>query len=228
MTIALLCPTKGRPVECERMVKSVRATSSMRIPIYLAAKEPYENITHSVSETEWTIMPEGMPTAYKWNLLAEKAMQDQSIKLFMLCADDVIFTTPCWDKALLDHYNALENKIHVYHLRDSRNPAGTPHPIVTREYIQAMGYFLPPIFLHWFVDTWTVDIARLNGCFTHLKDYELQHIKPSDEGKPDATHTGIRTMGWHQRDAWVAEKCQHFLELEKRRLMTHFIKGVVV
>jgi hypothetical protein len=130
----------------------------------------------------------------------------------------MVFTTPCWDTALLDHYNALENKIHVYHLRDSRNPDGTPHPIVTREYIEAMGYFLPPIFLHWFIDSWTVDIAKSNGVFTHLKDYELQHIKPSDKGQGDETHNRIRNMGWRERDGWVAEKCKHYLALEKSRL----------
>lgn len=222
MSIALLCPTRMRPTQFNRMVKSALDTAHNRnnIKIY-AGFTKGDTTLHEYNNKNleknfhW---PDGMPTAFKWNNLAESAFQDTNIKLFMLCADDTVFSTPCWDKALFDHYNALENKIHVYHLLDSRNPDGTPHPIVTREYIESMGYFLPPMFLHWYVDTWTINIAKASRCFTHLKDYLLLHDKPSDIGKPDETHNKIRHMGWHERDLWTHEHCQHFLEFEKERL----------
>ena len=159
-----------------------------------------------------------MPTSFKWNSLAEMAHGDGH-KLFMLAADDIIFTTPHWDKALLDHYHALENKVHVYSLRDSRDHDGTPHPIITREYVEAMGYFLPPIFLHWFVDSWTVEIARANNCFTPLNNYMLMHVKPAENGNPeDETYKTIHARGWLNCDQYVDKKCQHFLEVEKQRL----------
>ncbi len=224
MTIALLCPTRGRPEQFERMYKSAFSTAANHenINIY-AAIRPEEWDAYAWFADDCNILarpgvPDGMPTAHKWNKLAETAIQDPSNKLFMLTADDMVFSTPRWDQALLDHYNSLENKIHVYALRDSRDPDGTPHPIVTREYIDAMGYFLPPVFLHWFVDSWTVEIAKSNNCFTHLKDYMLIHDKCNDRGKPDETHNRIRQMGWHERDQWVNDRCQHFLALEKSRL----------
>ena len=74
-------------------------------------------------------------------------------QLFMVAADDMIFNTVGWDKDLIQHYENLENKIHVYHLQDSRDIDGTPHPIMSREYIEATGYFVPPIFLHWEIDS---------------------------------------------------------------------------
>lgn len=200
--IALLCPTYGRPEQFRRMRESVSATSHNTI----------------VCTSEF---PEFMPTVHKWNTLAQEAMKNPAVKLFMLAADDIIFETPGWDKALLDHYNALENKIHVYSFRDSRDACGTPHPIISREYIEAAGYFLQPIFLHWFVDTWTVSIARANNCFTHLKELRLTHDKPSDHGKADETHNGIRRNKWWERDAYVNATCQHFLESEKIRLAKH-------
>lgn len=222
MTIALLCPTRDRPEQCLRMIKSARTTGMDEIKktVYLALSlEDYDDYETATSDL---ITSDGMPTAHKWNLLAEQALKDPNNKLFMLAADDVVFTTPCWDRALLDHYNALDNKIHVYALRDSRDPDGTPHPIVTREYIETMGYFLPPIFLHWFVDSWTVEIAKANNCFTHLKDYMLVHDKPSDRGEGDETHNRIRQMGWRARDGWVNDKCKGFFELEKARLSCAF------
>ena len=230
MSIALLCPTYARPTQFKRMVQSAMNTAHYKGNVKTYAAFTHGDVTIGEYEHQGVVRdflwPDGMPTAFKWNRLAELAMQDHDIKLFMLCADDVVFSTPCWDKALLDHYNALENKIHVYHLRDGRTGDGTPHPIVTREYIQAMGYFLPPLFLHWFIDTWTVEMARNANCFTHLQDYMLDHIKPSDSGKADHTHTRIRNNGWHDRDMWTNQRCQHLLDFEKRRLMTYFSKSL--
>lgn len=207
--ISILVPTRGRPEQCKRMVQSVKDTS-FDVDILLGfTGESYVLDGYELPDC---------PTVHKWNMLALEAMKDKETKLFMLGSDDIIFDTPGWDRALIEHYNALENKIHVYSLLDSRDPAGTPHPIVTREYIEAMGYFLPPIFLHWFVDTWTVEMAKENDCFTHLTDYLLIHDKLSDKGQPDETHNRIRHMGWHERDQYVNDTCQHFLEHEKLRL----------
>jgi len=209
--ISILCPTKGRASLCNRMVTSVFNTVSNKsnVEILLGVVEPYHAIKHVTQHKvpEWS-------TAMTWNYLASKAEGD----LLMLGADDTIFATPGWDEALLDHYGKLENKIHVYHLQDSRDIEGTPHPIVTREYYNAIGYFVPPIFFHWYVDSWTREIAKYNSIFTHLKEFELVHDKPSDLGKPDATHTGIRSQGWHDRDKFVHENCQHFLQQEQKRL----------
>lgn len=207
--IVLLTPTRGRPDQFRRMVDSVNSTSKNAVVI---------SSCNGLDDYADFKLPIDVPTVYMWNKLTEAAIKTSELKLFMLCSDDVIFSTHGWDKALIDHYNALENKIHVYSLQDSRDKDGTPHPIVTREYIEAMGYFLPPIFLHWYVDSWTVDISRANNCFTHLRDFSLIHDKPSDAGKADETHLGIRRMGWHERDKYVNETCQHFLELEKQRL----------
>src|ERR1044072_3158842 len=219
--IAILCPTRGRPEQCKRMIQSVQDTAGEWIHVLLATHDP-EEISLPVAASKALVSahtyPDMLPTAAKWNDLAARMMFYDNCKLFMLGSDDMIFTTPLWDKALVDHYNALENKIHVYALQDSRDENGTPHIIVTREYIEAMGYFVPPIFLHWRIDTWTVEIAKSNNCFTHLRDYMLVHDKPSDTGKGDETHSRIREWGWHARDKYVAETCQHFLEHEKWRL----------
>lgn len=208
--IALLCPTRDRKEKFKRMCESAASTSTSEVSIYSGS--------NGVDNYAQFSFPLDCPTVFMWNELAKEAMRNEANKLFMLAADDMVFSTPLWDKAIIDHYDALEDKVHVYALCDSRDNDGTPHVIVSREYIEAMGYFLPPIFLHWFVDTWTVAIARAYGCFTHLKDYLLIHDKPSDEGKADDTHNRIRKMGWHGRDVAVNVSCQHYLGLEKMRL----------
>lgn len=220
--IAILCPTRGRPEQCRRMIDSAIKTSSqgtsLRFHLGVGSDIPEYEKEFPPSIIKIHSYQDNLPTVQKWNMLAEEAKNNPYNGLFMLGADDMIFETAGWDKALIDHYNALENKIHVYALQDSRDETGTPHPIVTREYIEAMGYFLPPIFLHWFCDTWTVEIARANNCFTHLTDYSLRHKKPSDHGNPDETHSRIRSWGWNERDKYVNNKLQPVLEFEKNRL----------
>lgn len=219
--IALLCPTRGRMTQYYRMCASAKMT---------AEKEGNVCIHGCTNGKEIYVqnMPDDAPTVYMWNELAKQALENPDNKLFMLAADDMIFSTHGWDKALIDHYNALENKIHVYALQDSRDSEGTPHPIVTREYIDALGYFMPPLFLHWYCDTWTVEIAKANNCFTHLRGYQLIHDKPSDNGQADETHNRIRSMGWRERDKAVNDSCHHFQEIEKVRLYVTRRGGKVV
>lgn len=193
MTIAILCPTRGRPEPFRRMVDSAFGTSERNVYIYSGS-----NGGDGYADTQY---PMDMPTCHMWNDLARQALENESNRFFMLGADDMLFATPGWDRALQDHYAALENKIFCYALQDSRDLNGTPHPIVTREWIGALGYFMPPLFMHWQIDSWTVGVAKEIGCFAHMKEFLLIHDKPSDRGQPDETHNHIRCMGWAQRDA---------------------------
>lgn len=220
MSIAILCPTRNRPEKLARMIKSAGGNR-----VYVG----FSDIERDIQNQDLTKVivgqfPDNLPTSQKWNDMALAAKNYTDARLFMLGADDMYFETPGWDKALLDHYNSLENKIHAYALQDSRDPDGTPHPIVSREWIDALGYFVPPIFLHWFVDSWTVNIAKANGVFTHFKQFRLVHDKPSDRGEADETHSRIREWGWHERDKFVNDTCQHFLECEKSRLASEIYK----
>lgn len=221
MTFTLICPTRSRPDQMRRMWQSALATAHNPENLHLVLGVDHdEQLLHYASAprgaTVCVLRDHGI--VYGVNSMVHSLMQNYQNALFMIAPDDVIFTTPHWDKAITDHYAALKNKAHVYCMRDSRDPDGTPHPIMTREYVDMMGYFFPPIFLHWYVDTWTADIAKSCGIFTHLLDYELMHDKPSDRGKLDDTHYRPRARGWHERDTFVNMTCQHFLEGEKERL----------
>lgn len=220
-SIALLTPTRDRPEQCRRMVDSAYNTSASAVRVYLGLTEGIDSIDACVSSSAtiaYAMFPDGMPTVHKWNLLAQMAMKEPDVKLFMLGADDIEFMDNGWDERLIESYNNLENKIHVWALQDSRDALGTPHPIFSREWIEAMSWMLPPYFMHFYPDTWSIEIAKANNCFTHLREFKLNHHKPSDIGKPDQTHSRIRQMGWDARDRYVAESCKHVLELEKQRL----------
>ena len=220
--IELICPSRGRPEKLKRMWRSALETAGGELHLTVGVLQDEYQLYHVTlgDDPDVTVrIVKEWSTAYSWNKLALEALSlANSGNLYMLASDDMIFATPLWDKAIKEHYEKLNNKVHVYALQDSRDALGTPHPIVTKEYIETMGYFLPPLFLHWFVDSWTVAIAKGNDCFTHMTDYLLIHEKPSDQGHPDKTHTGIREQGWLERDEFVNKTCQHLLQHEKERL----------
>lgn len=197
MTTAILVPSRGRPEQFKRMVESANRTAGGKIKIYSGSNggDDYVDLQ----------FPIDCPTVYMWNELAADAMRDPENDIFMLGSDDIIFSTPLWDLEL------KSGKPWVYHLQDSRDQDGTPHPIVTREWIEALGFFMPPIFMHWMIDIWTVNIAKHAECYTHLTNYLLVHEKPSDRGMGDETHNRIRRNGWRERDNSVSNACSETL-----------------
>lgn len=221
--ISILCPTRARPSEFRRMVDSAMQTAhtpdELRILYFLGSDEPLQQHYPKEIKNCMHFIGQPWPAVMASNYLAMKCREfNPDSTLYMVGADDMVFATPEWDRALKESYAQSDSKIQVYSLRDSRDANGTPHPIISREYVMAMGYFLPPIFLHWYVDTWTVEIARSSGCFSHLTDYLLIHDKPSDRGRVDETHQRIRALGWHERDTYVNRTCEHLLGTEKERL----------
>lgn len=217
--IVLITPTRNRPELCKRMIDSARATADGPIEIFLGIASEKGNYPQEYNHLlAQKVLVEEMPTVAVSNMLAEEAMCNSDNKLFFMIGDDAVFETKGWDSALIKAYNKLDCKIHVFSLQDSRDKDGTPHPIATREYIEAMGYFMCPIFLHWYVDTWISVVAKSMNCFTKLDDYILKHEKAADSGAPDDTHIRIRRNGYRERDAFVNEKCQVLLDEEKRRL----------
>ncbi len=204
--IALLCPSRGRVENCQRMIESAYNTTTENIEVYIAvSSEEFQSYNAGLKSPGdrmyLSIIVRGdfQPTSYKWNRLAEIA-KVKGNKFMMLAADDMVFETPGWDKALIENANGRPQ---VFHLQDSRDKDGTPHIIVTKEYMDVMGWFVPPYFKHWFIDSWTVEMAKHNDCFVHLRDYLLTHDKPSDYGVADETHSRIRDFGWHQVDSWT-------------------------
>lgn len=214
--IAILCPSYRRNKLAKRLWDNIGDKATLYFCTDSIDLMDYKGI--GIDTVNYLYADPNLPTVHKWNLLAEEALKNPDNKLFMLGADDMYFASHSWAEDLTEAYNKLENKIHLFAFQDSRDELGTPHPVVSREWIEALGYAFPPIFLHWQLDTWAVEIAKANNCFTHLIHHELVHDKPSDRGEYDQTHHRIRSFGWADRDAWVADKMQHLLSSEKARL----------
>lgn len=218
--IAVLCPTLGRPELLGKMLDSIELTaddtSNIRIVLGTAHFDSclpqYEELLRQRRETGLDVSMIVFPD---WTMtMCMNAMSyENEADIYFGCADDLIFVSQGWDKALRDSYASLTNKIHVWSMRDGLDEKSNAILAMSKEYNKTMGYFLPPFFMHWYCDTWTAAMAKYAKCFTHLECIVTHHKKTDDD-----TYQRVRDNGGQERDNYLNASCQHFLQLEGYRL----------
>lgn len=204
MNISILCPSRGRPEMARRMATSAIANCAdvrgVEILFWLNEDDPRKNEYVSSPYCVHIVGKDG-PTSYAWNQLAKRAAGD----ILMLMGDDTVFETPGWDNKLRDAATAGEwahPVARVFGFDDGRSPLGEghPHPAMTREVYNRLGYLACPMFRHFYVDTWLVDLAKEAGIFHYIADMKVLHDKPWDRGAPDETKLRIANTSVHDAD----------------------------
>jgi ribosomal protein L37E len=79
--------------------------------------------------------------------------------------DDIIFRTPGWDQMVIAEFEDCPDKILMVHGDDlyiQREGFGC-HPIISRRWLDTLGYFIPPYFDGEWGDTWVNDLANRIG-----------------------------------------------------------------
>ena len=181
--ISICCPSRGRPGLAARMVESINRTvsktSNVEIMLYLNDDdEKLQEYKQNIDKKYYTIGP-NQSTCLTWNHLANKASHD----ILFLAGDDIQFVTKDWDKNIIRAFDQHADKICMVvpfdgngkgkgkDLLPNNEPytltegdvAGSPHFALHRNWIKALGYFVPPFFWHWYVDTYTQTVARKLG-----------------------------------------------------------------
>ena len=219
--ISICCPSRGRPELAQRMIKTALETASEKNNIeflfYLNDDDPeLEKYKEALEKTVYEIGP-NQSTCFSWNQLAFKATGD----IVMLAGDDMQFQTTNWDKEVEKVFDRYEDKICMvipwdcngkgkgHQHKDKTNPVeigdesvGAPHFFVHKNWIKTLGYFVPPFFWHWYVDTYTQKVSRkLNRCIL------LPHVRVKAKKIFDDTSTRVRkNLNINIRDDFVWTK----------------------
>ena len=111
-----------------------------------------------------------------WNTCYENSDSD----IFMHCGDDIRFRTENWDKKIIDKFNSIPDKIAFLYGDDgtgaTKNAFGT-HGFLHKNWINTLGYFVPPYFSSDFNDTWLNEVGHLiNRHF--FVDIYTEHMHP--------------------------------------------------
>lgn len=227
MLISVLCPSRARPEKAAKMLESCLDTAvrDVEVLFYLndddAQRERY--YYHSEEIRNRFVGKDGKrvkyhsgtdnPAGYSWNQLAIRAKGD----LLMLMGDDVEFQTVGWDERYREAAKQHPDGIYVISCSDGGRLAedgtkaqGNPHPTVSRTWVGTLGYFVNPMFLHWYIDTWNVDLAKEVNRFIYLDDVVIEHQKCGEAVPVDETCKRIRKGCWPARDKYAYEALKRY------------------
>ena len=189
MDFSLLVPTRNRPNNIVRFVESVAETSSdestIEILFYVDADdentknatEAIEDIIENKPNIKYSMMGDSVDWYNKWwNYL----WQHCSGKYIMQCGDDLIFRTDNWDVEIKKSFNQYPDPFVVIYCDDGSDDAEdrATHPVLSKEWCDELGYFVPGKFLGAYNDTWITEVAQYANRFHYVPHVLIEHMHP--------------------------------------------------
>jgi len=217
--ISILCPSRGRPELAKNMIDTAIATSSVPLEflLYLNEDDPeLSKYKELIDSNHYSIGPD-RSTGYSWNLLAESAKYD----ILFLMGDDADFVTAGWDTKIIEAFSLYPDKIAcVYPITGVVSKKKNPHFCIHKSWVTVVGYFVPPHFWHYYVDTWVGEIARRLNRYHCLRDVTVSIQKHVN----DATEKRIGDNCKIERDRYIWEKTQRHLSADEE-LLRNYIRN---
>lgn len=188
MTISVCIASRGRPKLLRQCVETL--TAGMVLPdtvISVALDEDDDTTEYGVKLGDVdprrlivSIAPREDSLGAKYN----RAQQNVRADLYVLWPDDSIMPNAGWDVALLRAMNALPNRTGAI-LFGHIEGVFQPGLALTQSFIDEMGFFCPPYFPTWWLETWPIECATMSGCYIRA-DIEvalLHHLKGNSTGE---------------------------------------------
>ena len=211
--ISILTPSRSRPQLARRMYESAvhRAGRDIEVKFYLNDDDPMLADYLAFLKPDQYMIGPNQSTSYSWNLMAEQAQTD----IFFLVGDDAQFATNNWANIVLQTFAKYPDGIAcVYPRVPTLSRKKCPHFCLHRNWTKAVGFFLPPHFYHWYVDTWIREVAQRVGRFHCMDNFEMPIENIRDEVNRTYHHSWQR-----QRDDWMWDRTVRYREADAASLL---------
>jgi hypothetical protein len=174
------------------------AVGDVEFVVYLDDDDPTLTEVHQLIDDRYgkVIVGDRIVLSEMWNRCAEQATYD----VMMHCGDDIVFRTNGWDARVRKEFDDVSDKILFVHGSDGFQGAniGT-HGFLHRNWVNAVGYFVPPYFSSDYNDLWLTEVADELGRRRYLPDVYTEHMHPvANKGTWDQTHQ--ERLARHKRD----------------------------
>ena len=223
LSVSVLCPTRGRPENLKRLHDSIKDTcrGPVALHVYCDEDDPrlgeYDIPHHTGPDYEF---------AMKCHILASSCMGH----ILMMCGDDAVFHTKHWDDALREcqvrykdgiwcasFWDGTSGKPEEYDVVQNDKgenlqvpKPGTafktthPHPAVTCDVFNTLGYVANPMFRHFSTDPWLTDMFKAIDRFEYIPKVRCDHLRAGlVQGiEEDSTHGKMRPNG----KGWISER----------------------
>lgn len=203
--ISILCPSRGRPTLAKKMVDTAINTAGcpIQILVYINDDDPELDNYKTLIDAQYLVVGPDRSPAYSWNKLAEMAVYD----IMLLMGDDAWFETENWGSKVVAVFDQYPDKIvFVYPSLDGYPWRGgkltadhCPHFFIHRNWVNTLGYFVPPHFWHWYIDTWTRDVAKIINRVHVIHDVKIPLLVDFE----DATDARKDRLSNRERDHWL-------------------------
>lgn len=192
--ISVLVPTRGRPHNMRRMVDSGRATADGH-PEYVfyiddddrPSRDMAEELYAEAGDVQWTHGPRGaLNLSQLWN----ECQKIAEYNVYQHSCDETIYRTPGWDTAVHQAFQMWPDGIGLVYGRDGIHDENlATHGFITRTWVNAVGYFVPPYFSSDYNDLWLHEVAGAINRRVFLPDVFTEHMHPAvGKGPLDQTH----------------------------------------
>lgn len=188
--ISILLPSRGRPQNLHRLAESVKATATNPDDIEIIVFIDHDDVSYHEHQPYpsniWLYRTFRTVLSEYWNLAYKEAKGD----ILMHCGDDIVFKTDGWDDKVKEAFDQYPDNIVLVH-GDDGDPThknfGT-HSFVHRDWVETLGYFVPPYFSSDYNDTWLNELADGIGR-KHRVDILTEHMHFAyHKGELDLTH----------------------------------------
>jgi hypothetical protein len=158
---------------------------------------------------------------YKYAQMWNECQKVAKGELYLYTADDILFLTKGWDKQIKDAFAKSKDKILFVHFNDRRDsPNHACIFCVHKNWVDAVGYLVPPYFSSHLLDTWVNNVAKTIERRFYLEDVIISH----DYIDTDDTHKDY--VKRHSEDPpWKIYKEKKEERLRDIKLLQEFISN---
>jgi len=163
--ISICCPTRGRPANMRRLSKWIMDRSSHPENIELLFYVDNDDVESINQAAEMVTNPPGHAVGYLVgprldlsklnNILAKDASND----IIFILGDDVVVESDGWDDIVYEQFERTEDKIMVLYGEDGVQDRIATHFLIHKNWVDTLGYVVPPIFPGDWQDEWITDVA---------------------------------------------------------------------
>lgn len=166
--ISLLLPTRQRPANLARLVESVNATKvSEMIELVTYIDDDDDSYDDLDLDILWHRVrgPRSIDGAVNLSVMWNECYEASCGDLLMHCGDDIVFRSPGWDVIVRDAFASTPDSI-LFAFGDDGYQTGNnfgTHGFIHRKWVETVGFFVPPLFVSDYNDTFLNDVSKLIG-----------------------------------------------------------------
>lgn len=216
---SVICATRGRPSNMERLYTSCLSTANNADQIEFIwfiddDDTPSIELAKKLN-TKYLIAPRySIKLSDTVNHCYKHAMGD----IIFGAGDDIVFHTQGWDKIVNEAFERYDDRILLCGGYDGLNRDLITHPFLHRNWIETLERVVPPYFRDCYVDTWLNEVAQMIGRIEWLPIY-IEHLHFSI-GKSPMDQTASERMSKIQQNdeagrIFLQTKMERILEAEK-------------